>query len=184
MQSKSLQVKGVESVATQERKSRRSRSDKSIAATDRRRRRGRSTKSIGNLGELEFMLAAANRGFPVGKPFGDDEAYDAWVDADGRVWRVQVKTATHYRNQTYALRSHWSGYRHLVPYTSADIDFLVGFIPEHHIWYIIPATAIQGRFTLNLYPFGARRSAAQFEKYREAWHLLTKRPRNSPKSQP
>lgn len=31
---------------------------------------------------------------------------------------------------------------------------------------------LHGRLNLNLYPFGARRSAGPFEKFREAWHLL------------
>jgi len=144
-------------------------------STARSRMRKKNTKHIGSLAELDFMLEAASRGFPVGRPFGDNEAYDVWVDAGARVWRVQVKTATPYRNQTFGLRSHWSGYKHITPYTPADIDFLAGLVRSPRTWYLIPATAIQRRLMLNLYPFGARRRAGQFEKYREAWHLLKPR---------
>jgi len=128
---------------------------------------------------MEFMLQAHSRGFPVGKPFGDNEHYDVMVDARIRIWRVQVKLATHYRNQTFCVRSHWSGYRHIQPYTPDDIDFLAAFVQPHDVWYLIPATVIKGRLMLNLYPCGARRSAGEFEKYREAWHLLTPNARSN-----
>jgi hypothetical protein len=142
------------------------------SGTGRKTATGRNTKHIGDLAELDFMLQAAGHGFAIAKPFGDSEHYDIMVDAGGHIWRVQVKTANLYRNRTFAVRSHWSGYSHLVPYTPADIDFLAAFIRRYRIWSLIPARAIKNRFTLNLYPFGARRSAAHFEKYREAWHLL------------
>lgn len=135
-----------------------------------------NTKHAGELAEMEFMLQAHARGFPVAKPFGDNEHYDVLVDSRRLIWRVQVKLATHYRNQTYSLHSHWSGYKHLTPYTPDDIDFLVGFVHPHKVWYLIPAAQIKGRLTLNLYPLGARRGAAEFEKYKEAWHLLTPNP--------
>jgi len=75
----------------------------------RRRAARHNTKHIGNLAELAFMLQAATQGFPVAKPFGDNEHYDVLVDARQRLWRVQVKAATLYRDQTFAVRSHWSG---------------------------------------------------------------------------
>jgi hypothetical protein len=131
------------------------------------------TKHIGNIAEMEFMLQAQLRGFAVGRPFGDSEHYDVMLDSRTRLWRIQVKLATHYRNQTYSLRSHWSGYGHLIPYTPKEIDFLAGFVRPHALWYLIPAAEIRGRFTLNLYPQGARRAAGEFEPFKEAWDLLT-----------
>jgi len=138
------------------------------SASQRRRTLRNNAKHIGDLAEMDFMLQAASRGFPVAKPFGDNEHYDVMVDAGTRIWRVQVKTAAFYRNHAFAVRSHWSGYRHVAPYTPADIDFLAAFIRGLRIWYLIPAKEIRGRLTLNLYPLGARHSAARFEKYREA----------------
>lgn len=172
MQSKSLENNGLASRNSRKCQRTRPRVGTPKSSIARRNRSSQSPKHIGDLAELEFMLQAASRGFPVGRPFGDNEPYDVWVDARTRIWRVQVKTATHYRNQTYCLHSHWSRHKHLASYTPADIDFLAGYIRRHQVWYLIPATAIQGRLTLNLYPCGARRSAGRFEKYREAWHLL------------
>jgi hypothetical protein len=132
----------------------------------------RDTKHVGDLAEMEFMLQAANKGFAVAKPFGDNEHYDVLVDGRSRVWRVQVRSVSVSRAHTFVVKSTWSDYRHFTPYTSADIDFLAAFMRGPRIWYLIPVEVIQGRLTLSLYPFGARRSAAEFEKYREAWHLL------------
>ena len=134
------------------------------------------TKHIGNLAEMEFMLAAASRGFAVAQPYGDDEHYDFLVDAWPRIWRVQVKSAGAFRPRTFEVRSHWSGHQHPTPYTPADIDFIAAFVRPLRIWYLIPAKAIKHRFTLHLYPQGALRSAGEFEKYREAWHLLSGKP--------
>jgi hypothetical protein len=121
---------------------------------------------------MEFMLQAANKGFAVAKPFGDNEHYDVLVDARPRLWRVQVKSASAFRPDTFEVGSHWSGYKHLSPYTPADIDVLAAFIHGLRIWYLIPVQAIQSRLTLALYPMGVRRGAGEFEKYREAWYLL------------
>lgn len=119
------------------------------------------------------MLQAASRGFPVGKPFGDNEPYDVWVDAGTRIWRVQVKCASRDRSGFFKVGAFWHGsHGHVYAYTPASIDFLAAYVRPRKIWYIVPIRALRGRVTFNLYPLGARRSAAQFEKYREAWHLL------------
>jgi hypothetical protein len=140
------------------------------------KRAGRDTKHTGDLAEMEFMLQAANKGFAVAKPFGDNEHYDVLVDARPRLWRVQVKSASAFRPHAFEVGSHWSGYKHLNSYSPAEIDLLAAFIHGLRIWYLIPVQVIQSRLTLALYPFGApRRSADEFEKYREAWHLLEPR---------
>jgi hypothetical protein len=136
----------------------------------------RDTKHIGDLAEMEFMLQAASKGFAVAKPFGDNEHYDVLVDGRSRVWRVQVRSVGVSREHTFVVKTYWSEYRHFTPFTPADIDFLAAFMRGLRIWYLIPVEVIQGRLTLSLYPLGARRSAAECEKYREAWHLLAPKP--------
>lgn len=135
----------------------------------------KNTKHIGDLAELEFMFQAANRGFPVAKPFGDNEHYDVMVDARTCIWRVQVKSTSRHHNRGYAVRAFWRrGNGEYFPYTPADIDFLAAFIPSLKIWYIIPVRALNGRSGFDLYPLGCRRDGRRpFEKYREAWHLLS-----------
>jgi hypothetical protein len=144
------------------------------SATQRKTATGINAKHIGDLAELDFMLQAANRGFGVAKPFGDNEHYDVMVDAGGRIWRVQVKCAIDSHRGHFQVPSHWTTSKRLVAYTPADIDLLAAFIRPHSIWYLIPIKAIRGRLVLALHPFGARRRPVNnFEPYREAWHLLS-----------
>jgi hypothetical protein len=143
--------------------------------TNRRIHAPANTKHIGDLTELEFMLQAANRGFPVAKPFGDNEHYDILVDGRSRLWRVQVKCATPNQDHSFRVCAFWHGsHRRVHAYTPADIDFLVAYVRPSRIWYIIPVRALKQRLTIVLYPSGPRRrsNSGRFEKYREAWHLL------------
>lgn len=172
MQSKSLENNGLASRKSRKYQRTRPRVGTPKSSIARRNRSSRSPKHIGDLAELEFLLQAASRGFPVGKPFGDNEPYDCL----GRRPHPYLAGAGKDRNplpQSDLLPpqplERSQAPRFLYP---ADIDFLAGYIRRHQVWYLIPATAIQGRLTLNLYPCGARRSAGRFEKYREAWHLL------------
>ena len=56
-------------------------------------------KERGEWVELQFMAAAASRGYHVLKPYGDSLAYDVGIDHGGRLMRVQVKS-TSVRNGT------------------------------------------------------------------------------------
>ena len=89
---------------------------------------------------------------------------------------MQVKIATHDRNQTYNVRSHWSGYGHLIPYTPKEIDFLAGFVRPHSLWYLIPAAQIllpKPKAAIMLCPVTARKKDRyKYEHYRELWDLL------------
>ena len=119
------------------------------------------------------MTKASRTGKTNRKHIGDNEHYDVLVDARPHLWRVQVKSAIDSHARYFQVPSHWMAYKRLVPYTPADIDFLAAFIRRHKIWYLIPMEATKSRLAFNLYPFGVhRRNAGEFEKYREAWHLL------------
>jgi len=101
------------------------------------------------------------------------------VDARGRIWRVQVKSTRHHHRNGYAVRAFWRRSDGIYfAYTPADIDFLAAFIRNPGIWHIIPVRALQGRLAFDLYAFGCRRDGLRtFEKYREAWHLLSPKSR-------
>jgi len=55
------------------------------------------------------------------------------------------------------------------PYSANEIDFLVAYIHPENIWYVFPASFIEGRHSICVWP-GSKRS--RFERYREAWNLL------------
>jgi hypothetical protein len=131
------------------------------------------TKDRGDLTELEFMVAAKRRRYPVGKPFGDNQHYDVLVDAWWKIWRVQVKLGGARHHRGYTVRSSWRTSWKQVSYSPKDVDFLAVLIDGKGIWYLIPVRALGGRKTIHLYPFGCRKDGKKrFEKYKEAWWLL------------
>lgn len=52
-----------------------------------------STKQRGNVTEVECMLAFLKLGYNVLTPYGDCERYDFVVDIQGKLYKVQVKSA-------------------------------------------------------------------------------------------
>jgi len=84
--------------------------------------------------------------------------------------RVQVKSSTCKRNNSYFVNLHGSSHY----YTKADFDFIAAYIIALDLWYIIPAeAALRGRDKLCMTPGSPK---ARYEPYREAWHLLKEKP--------
>lgn len=54
---------------------------------------GKNSKRIGNITEVEVMLAFLKNGYNVLTPYGDCERYDFVVDNSGKFIRIQVKTS-------------------------------------------------------------------------------------------
>ena len=52
-----------------------------------------NTKQIGNITELECMLAFMKAGYNVLTPYGDCERYDFVVDINGKLYKMQSKTS-------------------------------------------------------------------------------------------
>ena len=52
-----------------------------------------NSKQIGNLTEMECMLAFMRHGFNVLTPYGDCERYDFVADVNGILFKIQVKTS-------------------------------------------------------------------------------------------
>jgi len=138
-------------------------------------------KDRGDITELEFIVESKKRRYPVAKPVGDNQHYDALVDARWKIFRVQVKLAGAKHHHGYAVRSAWRTTHKTVSYRPKDADILAALIPGHGIWYLIPTRALKGRKVIHLYPFGCTKGPRSFEKYREAWWLLEKKKKNKKK---
>ena len=131
-------------------------------ATPTRKRRGEAA-------EAAFLARATALGFSVCIPWGDSNRYDSVVDLGHGLLRIQVKSATRYRDTRYRVKT--CGASGLV-YTAGDIDFFVAYLVPENLWYVIPIEAIGQRKGVRFYPHSRRPSKAMFEKYREAWCLL------------
>jgi len=137
--------------------------EKSIAGT-------LPTKRRGEVAEAAFLLKAAGLGFWVAKPWGESGPYDFVVDAGGRLWRVQVKSA--YRSERYGGYSfHAHGNKKDAVYSAAQVDLLVAYVVPEDAWYVVPITVFRKIKSMRLFP-GSRRRRSKFEKYREGWAVM------------
>jgi hypothetical protein len=105
-------------------------------------------------------------GFRVSKPWGDSDRYDFVVDAGVGFWRVQVKHTRCRRRKKYCLNLVTGGRS----YNAEQIDFLAVYVEPEDLWYVLPIEIVASSQGLGLYPFSRR---SKFERYREAWCLLT-----------
>jgi hypothetical protein len=122
------------------------------------------------MAESEFLRKAVSLGCGVAKPWGDSERYDFIVDAGGRLWRVQVKSA--YRQLEdggYVIRAHGAESGRV--YTEDEIDVVVAYVAPEDAWYVIPIADLKGVTGVKLFPV-ARRRRSKHEKYREAWEVM------------
>ncbi len=128
-----------------------------------------TAKRLGERAEAAFLAKAAGMGFGVAKPWGDSDRYDFIVDAGGRLWKVQVKSAYRVgRDGGYSVRTFGHS---LGAYKEDEIDALVVYVAPEEAWYVFPAEVFRGRRSVKLYP-GSRRRRSKFEQWREGWRVM------------
>ncbi len=134
-----------------------------------------SAKAQGEEVEVRFLLQALTLGLAVAKPYGDNVPYDFIVDNGRRTFRVQVKSVSRFDLGSYRLSTARGG-RGKSPYSPREIDFLAAYIIPEDAWYLIPVRAFAPRKSLRLCPANGRPGSRprRLERYREAWHLLTR----------
>ncbi|MGD1023526.1 MAG: group I intron-associated PD-(D/E)XK endonuclease [Candidatus Sulfotelmatobacter sp.] len=132
-------------------------------------------KRMGELSELDFLRKAMGMGMIVSKPWGDSYRYDFVVDTEGRLFRAQVRsTENRFGHRGYAVHASVYVGRKIVGLTAKDIDVIVAYIVSRDIWYVVPVKAFAPRKNLWFYPDGSKKGA-MFEKYREAWWVMTRK---------
>ena len=100
-----------------------------------------NSKYVGNITELETMLAFIKLGYNVLTPYGDCERYDFVVDINGTFFKIQCKTSKSVNDGAafkFSGRStHKSGGKIIHhTYTKEEIDYFVTFYNEK--CYLIP----------------------------------------------
>jgi hypothetical protein len=114
-----------------------------------------TSKHIGNIAELETMLAFIKLGYNVLTPYGDCERYDFVVDNKGVFIRVQCKTAKSVDNDSafrFNCRStHKSGGKIIHhKYTKEEIDYFVTYFNGK--CYLIPVEECGAEKNLRILP--------------------------------
>ena len=131
-------------------------------------------KAAGEWVEMVFAVKAAALGLALSKPYGDSRRYDFLVAADNKpALRVQIKSAFTKWRGYYTAKARGSAGR----YDPAELDVLVIYIPPEDAWYLLPARDVHSA-GLSLRPG----SHSRYEKYRDAWHLLTGDPEDDTRS--
>lgn len=114
-----------------------------------------NSKQKGNITELETMLAFLKLGFNVLTPYGDCERYDFVVDANGRFYKIQTKTASTEDDGAsfkFSCRSsnRSNGRINHHKYTKDEIDYFATFFDGK--CYLIPVEECGSDKRLRLFP--------------------------------
>jgi hypothetical protein len=122
-------------------------------------------KKRGEWVESVFMARAGELGIAVSRPWGDSRSYDFVVGRPGHFVGVQVKSTTIESGGGYACVIRKQG----KAYPRGSFDYVAAYVVPEDVWYIIPASKVWGRECVTVC---SESPQAQFEEYREAWHLL------------
>ncbi len=134
------------------------------------------TKLKADIAESAVVTELLKRGFRVLRPIGDRLPYDLAVDVDGKLLRVQIKSAWLQRgayivdgrrtktNRRQMLRSH---------YKCNDFDFAILYIDDLDVFYVMPSEVFTSyRSGVSLVEKVTRQRKPRSHRYREAWDLL------------
>jgi len=134
------------------------------------------TKLKADIGESAVITEFLKRGFNVLKPVGDRLPYDLAIDVDGKLIRIQVKSAWFYRG-AYKIdtRMTKTNRREMVRkyYNKNDFDFAIMYIQDFNVFYIMPQAVFSSyKSEISLVETTKRQRKPKSAKYRENWELL------------
>jgi hypothetical protein len=133
--------------------------------TKKRKKIIKDPKLRGEWVESLFVARAGEEGLAVSQPWGDSKTFDFVVGRPGRFVGVQVKSTTVIMNGGYMCTVK----RNNKAYARGSFDFVAAYVIPEEVWYIVPAEKLHKRETMILC---SESKQAQYEQYREAWHLL------------
>lgn len=125
----------------------------------------RDPKARGEWVQSVFMARASEHGLAVSKPWGDSRSYDFVIGRPGRFVGVQVKSTVVESGRGYACAVK----KNNKAYSRGEFDFLAAYVIPEDVWYIIPASKVEGKESVGLC---SKSNHARYEEYREAWQLL------------
>ena len=134
------------------------------------------TKLKADIAESATVTELLKRGFKVLRPIGDRLPYDLAIDADGKLLRVQVKSAWLY-NGAYKIdtRMTKTNRRKMIRkyYDKDDFDFAIIYIRDLNIFYIMPVSVFNSyKSEISLVETTKRQRKPRSTEYRECWDLL------------
>lgn len=138
-----------------------------------------STKLKGDIAEQAAILKLLELGWGVAKPIGDRLSYDLITDINGRLARLQIKSAwfnAFDQNYCIDVRRTKTNRQHMIRslYSDKDFDFALVYIPEKRIFYVFPVQVFIGfGSSLSLVEADKRQRKPKSANYREAYELIS-----------
>ena len=134
------------------------------------------TKLKADIAESAVATEFLKKGFSVLKPIGDRLPYDLAIDINGKLIRIQVKSAWFYRG-AYKVdaRVTKTNRRRMVRkyYDEKDFDFAIIYIQDLNIFYIMPQAVFSSyKSEISLVETIKRQRKPKSAEYRENWKLL------------
>ena len=134
------------------------------------------TKLKADIAESEVVTQLLKRGFRVLKPVGDRLPYDLAIDVNGKLVRVQIKSAWRC-NGVYTVDSRRTktNRRQMVRsrYDGNDFDFAILYIEDRDVFYVMPIEVFSSyKSGITLVESKTRQRKPRSDQYREAWDLL------------
>ncbi|MBI4343681.1 MAG: endonuclease [Candidatus Omnitrophica bacterium] len=137
------------------------------------------TKLTADVAESAVVTELLKRGFRVLQPVGDRLPYDLAVECDGRLLRIQVKSAWYERSKglyTVDVRRTKTNRRLMVraQYAKDDFDFAILYLADRHVFYVMPVVVfISYGSGISLVETEKRQRQPRSAAYRERWDLLS-----------
>jgi len=137
------------------------------------------TKLKADIAESAVTTELLKRGFRVLRPVGDRLSYDLGVDFQGKLIRVQVKSAWfNTKDKCYivdARRTKTNRRRMLrAHYSKNDFDFAIVYIADLNVFYVVPIAVFSAyKSTVTFIESKKRQRRPKTAIYRERWDLLS-----------
>ena len=137
-----------------------------------------NTKQKGDIAEQAVTLKALKLGYEVLKPTGDRLPYDLVFDIEGKLVKIQVKSALYdHKKDNYVVdnRRTKTNRRQMIRenYSSRDFDFAILYISDLEVFYIMPIEDfISFGSEIHLVETEKRQRKPRSAEFREAWHLM------------
>ncbi len=134
------------------------------------------TKLKADIAESAVTTELLKRGFKVLKPIGDRLPYDLAIDVNGKLIKIQVKSAWFYKG-AYKVdaRITKTNRRKMIRkyYNKNDFDFAIIYISNLHIFYIMPQIVFSSyKSEISLVETTKRQHKPKSTEYRGRWDLL------------
>ncbi|HEX3099824.1 MAG TPA: group I intron-associated PD-(D/E)XK endonuclease [Patescibacteria group bacterium] len=137
------------------------------------------TKQKGDIAEQAATLRLLEMGWGVSKPVGDRLPYDLIADVNGRLIKLQIKSAWfNSKDQNFCIdvRRTKTNRRQMLRslYTNQDFDFALIYLAEIRIFYVFPVNAfIAFGSTISLVEADKRQRKPRSAIYRENFELIS-----------